>query len=142
MSKIISQILRDLYSIKPPSSALRVTLTAKYSMALKDWRAALSRFLDADGIDTSLMIPLFQRQRNVLNLAYWHAQILVYRPFLLSDFASLYTNDQRPRRLSFTSATEDNITACLDAAMKITRIVNDLNESGQMYQAFWVSCIH
>ncbi|PQE30831.1 fungal specific transcription factor domain-containing protein [Rutstroemia sp. NJR-2017a WRK4] len=137
LSKIISQILRDLYSIKPPSSKLRVTLTAKHSMALKDWRAGLSRFLDADGIDTSLMIPLFQRQRNVLNLAYWHAQILVYRPFLLSDFASLYRDDHRNRRLSFTSTTDNNITACLDAAMKITSIVNDLTESGQMYQAFW-----
>jgi hypothetical protein len=139
LSKIISHILRDLYAIRPPSLPTRVTLTAKYSDELVNWRKALSRFLDADGIDTSLLIPLFQRQRNVLNLAYYHALILVYRPFLLSNFASLSSQSRRSRGAPGTPDMEKNVAACLDAAINVTLIVNELNEGQQIFRAFWVS---
>lgn len=138
LSRIISHILRDLYAIRPPSLSSRVALTAKYSNELINWRKALSRFLDADGIDTSLLIPLFQRQRNVLNLAYYHALILVYRPFLLSNFASLNSQSRRVRGAPGTPDMEKNVAACLDAAISITVIVNELTEGRQIFRAFWV----
>jgi hypothetical protein len=138
LSRIISRILRDLYAIRPLSLSTRVPLTAKYSDELVNWREGLSRFLDADGMDTSLLIPLFQRQRNVLNLAYYHALILVYRPFLLSNFASLNSQSRRPRGAPGTPDMEKNVAACLDAAINITVIVNELAEGRQMYRAFWV----
>ena len=138
LSKIISHILRDLYAIRPPSLPTRVALTAKYSDELANWRNSLSRFLDADGVDTSLLIPLFQRQRNVLNLAYYHALILVYRPFLLSNFASLNSQSRRSRGAPGTPDMEKNVSACLDAAMNVTLIVNELTEGKQIFRAFWV----
>lgn len=138
MSKILSNILRDLYSIRPPALASRVTLSAKYSRALHEWRRELSRFLDADTVDASLLIPAFQRQRNVLNLAYYHALILVYRPFLLSNFASLNSRKDHPRGAPGTLEMDKNVADCLDAAMNITTIVNELCEAGQLYRAFWV----
>lgn len=137
LSKILSNILRDLYSIRPPALAFRVTLSAKYSKALHEWRRELSRFLDADTVDASLLIPAFQRQRNVLNLAYYHALILVYRPFLLSNFASLNSRKDRPRGAPGTLEMDKNVADCLDAAMNITTIVNELCEAGQLYRAFW-----
>jgi hypothetical protein len=138
LSKILSNILRDLYSIRPPTLALRFTLSAKYSDALHEWRRNLSRFLDVNTLDASLLIPVFQRQRNVLNLAYYHALILVYRPFLLSNFASLNSRKDHPRGAPGTLEMDKNVADCLNAAMNITTIVNELSEAGQLYRAFWV----
>jgi hypothetical protein len=138
LAKIISQILRDLYSIRPPSLTARVALTAKFSQDLLDWRKELSRFLDADSFYINLLIPLFQRQRNVLNLAYSHALILVYRPFLLSNFASLNSRG-RSRGAPGTADMEKNVLECLNAAMQIAAIVNELHEEQQIFRAFWVS---
>jgi len=109
----------------------------KYSEDLLHWRKGLSRFLD-EGVDTSLLIPLFQRQRNVLNLAYYHALILVHRPFLLSNFASLNSRNSRPRGAPGTPDMDKNVDECLSAAMHIASIVNDLTEGQQIYRAFWV----
>ena len=133
LSKILNHILRDLYAIRSPSLENRITLSAKYCGELFEWRKGLARFLDADGMDTSLLIPLYQRQRNVLNLAYHHSLILVYRPFLLSNFASLNSHNQGSVGLN-----ESNVAACLEAAVNIAAIVNELSETGQIFRAFWV----
>jgi hypothetical protein len=141
LAKILSHILHDLYSIRPPSLPVRVTLSAKYSENLLNWRQNLSQFLDAEGVDTSLLIPLFQRQRNVLNLAYYHALILVHRPFLLSNFASLNGCNGSARGAPGTSDMDKNVAECLNAAMNITKIVNELTEGRQIFRAFWVSSL-
>lgn len=116
-----------------------MTLSSKYSEDLINWRHKLSRFLDADGVDASLLVPLFQRQRNVLNLAYYHALILVHRPFLLSNFASLNSRKGSARGGPGTPEMDKNVTECLNAAMHITDIVNELTEGRQIFRAFWVT---
>ncbi|KAH7416810.1 hypothetical protein BKA64DRAFT_691375 [Cadophora sp. MPI-SDFR-AT-0126] len=137
LSKIISPILRDLYAIRAPSLPDRVNLTAKYSEELSKWRSGLARFLDGDSVDTSLLIPLFQRQRNVLNLAYYHALILVHRPFLLSNFASLNSRNNRLRGAPGSPDMDKNVTECLSAAMNVALIVDELHESKQVFRGFW-----
>ncbi|KAL0933905.1 fungal specific transcription factor domain-containing protein [Colletotrichum truncatum] len=137
LSRIVSMILRDLYSIRPSSFSNRCALAAKYSQNLKQWRAELSQFLD-DGINMALLIPIFQRQRNVLNLAYWHAMILTHRPFLLSNFARLQRNGKSRRHsVAHKDQAEDSVQACLDAAMHVVDTVNDLIQAGQLFRAFW-----
>ncbi|WDK22665.1 fungal specific transcription factor domain-containing protein [Colletotrichum graminicola] len=137
LSRIVSMILRDLYSIHPSSFSHRCARAAKYSQSLRHWRADISQLLD-DGVNASLLIPIFQRQRNVLNLAYWHAMILTHRPFLLSNFARLQRNGKSRRRsVTHEDETEDSVRACLDAAMHIVETVNDLVQAGQLFRAFW-----
>jgi len=111
-------------------------LTQAISKELSNWRAELSRFLDADALSTSLLIPIFQRQRNVLNLTYWHAIILTHRPFLLSNFANLSqegasAGNEHPQ-------TEESIQQCLLAAMNIVNTIDDITQNRQMFRAFWV----
>ena len=113
-------------------------LSAKYTKDLDIWRAALSPFLDGTGFESSLLIPIYQRQRGVLNLAYYHAMLLIHRPFLLSDFANLthITTQPQPRRPS-TAASSASITCCLDAAMNIVRVVDTVFASSNLFRAFW-----
>ncbi|KFX98813.1 hypothetical protein O988_04180 [Pseudogymnoascus sp. VKM F-3808] len=135
LSRIISKILRDLYSIRPPSTADRCAFTAEYSKSLKAWRADTSFFLDGQNINTAMLIPIFGRQRNVLNLAYWHTIVLTHRPFLLSNFTQLQHNSYG--REMHKDETSQNIKECLDAAMNIVNTVNNLIQSSMMFQAFW-----
>lgn len=143
LSRILSLVLRDLYPIRPPPLPLRLALSATYTADLRAWRASLTRFLDASDLPSSLLIPIYQRQRNVLNLAYYHALLLVHRPFLLSNFASLTRFDAATAAAGGGSAdargapdTGANVQLCLDAAMGIVRVVDDMN-STQIFRAFW-----
>ncbi|KIX01896.1 uncharacterized protein Z518_07835 [Rhinocladiella mackenziei CBS 650.93] len=137
LARIISKILRDLYSIKPISANRRAVLTERYSKDLSDWRAELARFLDADYFSTSLLIPIFQRQRNVLNLTYWHAIILTHRPFVLSNFARL--SQQRRNAALEDPQTEKSEQQCLMAAMNTVNTIDDIIQNRQMFRAFWIT---
>jgi hypothetical protein len=138
LTRIVSLVLRDLYPIRPPSLSVRMELSAKYTKDLDIWRAALSPFLDGTDFESSLLIPIYQRQRGVLNLAYYHAMLLIHRPFLLSDFANLthITSQPLPRRPS-TAASSASIASCLDAAMNIVRVVDTVFASSNLFRAFW-----
>lgn len=103
----------------------------------------MSFFLDGQNFNTAMLIPIFRRQRNVLNLAYWHTMILTHRPFLLGNFAQLQYNSWSNRQGNLHQDQIDqidpNVNECLDAAMNIVNTVNELIQSGMMFQAFWVS---
>lgn len=109
-------------------------LADRISKDLSEWRGNLTRFLDADYFSTSLLVPIFQRQRNVLNLNYWHAIILTYRPFLLSHFSGRNKNvgNVDPQQI------EDNVQQCLAAALSTVNEINDMTQGRQMFRAFLV----
>lgn len=140
LSRILSGVLKEMYSIRPMSMSRRLSLTSTYMESLHGWRADMTRFLDPDNLMGAPLIPIFQRQRNVLNLAYWHTVILTNRPLLLSNFAKLTSgrrqiSDDEGRRLRIGESVRD----CLNAAMKIVGIVDEIIQAEQLYQAFWVS---
>jgi hypothetical protein len=142
LTQIVSLVLRDLYSIRPPSLAERIKLSTQYTDELHKWRNALSGFLNnssADGgIDSHMLIPIYQRQRSVLNLAYNHALLLIHRPFLLRDFASLTHMPTNPSwGVSGPINAANNITACLEAALAIVRVVDDVFTSSNQFRCFW-----
>ena len=109
-------------------------MAKKHHSELIQWRGGIAHFLD---VEASLLNELFQRQSNVLRLAYAHALLLVHRPFLLSNFENLTRCDSNPKLND--AEVEANVRECLVAAMSIVSIVNDICESGHMYRAFFVS---
>ncbi|KFX94207.1 hypothetical protein O988_06420 [Pseudogymnoascus sp. VKM F-3808] len=137
IARIMSKILHDLYSIKPISASRRAVLTERISKELSDWRVELARFLDADIFSTSLLIPIFQRQRNVLNLTYWHAVILTHRPFVLSNFAGISRKTRSTG--NETSQIEESVQQCLMAAMNTVNTIDDIARNHEMSRAFWIA---
>ncbi|KAL4915879.1 fungal-specific transcription factor domain-containing protein [Aspergillus aurantiobrunneus] len=133
IAQLISRILRDLYSIKPVSESRRISAVRSISHDLSVWRADLAWFLDRDALSAALIMPIFQRQRNVLNLTYWHAIILAHRPFVLSDFARLVQGHRRSRQ------TEDSVRECLDAAMRTVEIIDEITQNRQLFRALWIT---
>lgn len=140
LSRILSGVLKDIYSIKPMSMGRRLSLTDHYTEGLRGWRAEMTRFLDPDNLMGAPLIPIFQRQRNVLNLAYWHTIILTNRPLLLSNFAKL-TRGRRsyPDNQDRRGRIEEGVQECLNAALKIVGIVDEMIQAEQLFRAFWVS---
>ncbi|KAJ3526857.1 hypothetical protein NM208_g10982 [Fusarium decemcellulare] len=135
------KILRDLYGIRSQSMESQYKLAAKYSKEIETWHSGVAYLVDTDGIDPSLFQPIFLRQRNVLNLACWHAQILVHRPFLLNNFASLANlgTTRNTRSRQNTDLTNEHVQRCLEAAMNIVAKIDDLHSGGQLYNTFWFS---
>ncbi|KAI1498282.1 hypothetical protein F5X99DRAFT_394186 [Biscogniauxia marginata] len=135
ISRIIGSVLREFYSLRTPSSVERIELAAKFTNELKQWREDMSTLLDRGALQ-SLLPPLFRRQRNVLNLAYWHTLLIVHRPFLLNNFANL-SNYSTARKNKAHKGVEQNVKQCLDAAMQITKLIQELEEGNQLHKAFW-----
>ncbi|KAF9894711.1 hypothetical protein FE257_006601 [Aspergillus nanangensis] len=134
LSRIISGILHDLYGIRKSSLDSQAAAAAKHAADMTQWRHELASFLDTPNIN--LLMPTYQRQCTVLNLAFYHAQILLYRPFVLKSFTFL-TGGVSRRNDDLHETIESNVQSCLEAAVKITSIVHELCENGKMYRAFW-----
>ncbi|CAK7237640.1 hypothetical protein SBRCBS47491_010056 [Sporothrix bragantina] len=132
LARIINRLLRNLYSIRPISAESRAVLAAQIADDLARWRSDLARFLDADLFSISLLIPIFQRQRNVLNLTYWHAVILTYRPFVLNN------NSSSSNGIT-DNVDDDKVQKCLSAAMSIANTIREIVESRQLTAAFWIT---
>jgi len=139
LARIIGQILRGLYSVKPISLSKRLEETQLVSKALADWRAEFSQFLDADYFSTSFLVPIVQRQRNVLNLTYWHAIILTHRQAVLNNFARI--SRQNRRGSENDAATQESVQRCLEAAIQTVGLIDEMTDNGQMFRAFWVRAI-
>ncbi|CEI62208.1 hypothetical protein FVEN_g10293 [Fusarium venenatum] len=137
LARIIGHILRALYSVKPISVSRRTEETQRISQDLSDWRAEFSQFLDADYFSTTFLVPIVQRQRNVLNMTYWHAIILIHRQAVLNNFAKI---SRQNRRQSVSDAsTQESVQKCLQAAMNTVGLIDEMTEHGQMFRAFWVT---
>ncbi|KAJ5333826.1 uncharacterized protein N7506_007609 [Penicillium brevicompactum] len=134
LAQITGKILSNLYSIKPIPAARQVAAVKEISHELSDWRTELSRFLDVDTVSTSLFLPIFQRQRNVLNMTYWHAIILTHRPYVLSSSARLSQSDEQN---DHDIQQNESLRKCLDAAMMTANTISEITESRQLYRAFW-----
>ncbi|KAL1881255.1 hypothetical protein Daus18300_001107 [Diaporthe australafricana] len=130
LSRINDGILKDLYPIWPLSTSARLKVAAQYSTRLRNWYQEMAEFLDSTRINTSLLLPIYQRQRHVLNLAYWHATILTQRPFLLNKFGPTRTSAN-------TTQVEDRVKECLQAALNICDLVDELINARMMFKAFW-----
>lgn len=108
---------------------------------LQQWRDDLPGFLQMDLANSTPLIPIFQRQRDVLNYTYWHAVILTNRPLLLKGFN---TNGDDGTRIAFEkykTDIQDGVNTCLQAALRVTNRVCQMFQGGLMFRSFWVGLV-
>lgn len=111
-------------------------IALKYGADLADWRSGIAPFLQTPNIE--LLQATYQRQYNVLNFAFAHAEILLYRPFLLRNLACLGRRSG-PKNSQLQEDIQMNIEKCLHAASRIAGLFKELCRSRRMYRFFWVS---
>ncbi|CAK7197875.1 hypothetical protein SEUCBS139899_000525 [Sporothrix eucalyptigena] len=146
LARIQNRILRDLYPIWPLSDAQQYTLASQYAEKLAEWRSDLPAYLSVDSKDTVPLIPIFQRQRDTLSIAYWHSIILTQRPFLLSSFGSV--------RAGFETQVANGVKQCIEAALEAAGLgsfyfgftavvvlyvytIQEASSRPEVYQAYW-----
>lgn len=137
--KIISGILKDLYGLQQKNIEAQTVIAQKYGADLADWRSGIGPFLETPNIE--LLQPTYQRQYNVLHLAFAHAEILLYRPFLLRNLACLGRR-AGPKHAQLQQDIRVNVDRCLQAALRIVGLFKQLCRSKRMYRSFWVCLMH
>ncbi|KPM39762.1 hypothetical protein AK830_g6819 [Neonectria ditissima] len=137
LSRILAAILRALYGIHPRSTEEHFTLAAKFTRELAEWREHISYLLDTDG-SSAIFVKLVLRQRDVLKLAFWHAQILVHRSFWLKSFTSLANYGVNGELLSSRrEEMQENIRICIDAAAQIIEHIDRIDAAGEFYSTLF-----
>ena len=135
LSVLIGRILRDMYGARRATTQAEESAAAQHGAELVAWRQEISSFLDSANVD--LLILIYQRQYTVLNLAFYHAQILLYRPFMIKYFGASTGREKPPKDVP-SDAINRYIDICLTAATKIASIIRELCEKRRMYSMFWV----
>ncbi|KAJ5911507.1 uncharacterized protein N7473_000810 [Penicillium subrubescens] len=127
-------ILRELYGIQRKPLDVQVEIARKYGADLIQWRRDIGAFIDTPNIE--LLQVTYQRQYTVLNFAFAHAQILLYRPFVLRNLASVGKGTVQDSS-HLRTLSEENIKKCLQAATRILEIFQILCRTRRMYKSFF-----
>lgn len=128
LSRIVGRISHELYSITSKSGNQRRDATLHLGQELETWHENLPPFLST--IKPSTLIRSFRRQAIALKVAYCHAVMHLYRPFLLNHSTS------QPHSDSGTLRT-DAMRHCVMAAQEALRTVDSIAKEGPIFHAFW-----
>jgi hypothetical protein len=131
LSRIVGRISHDLYPIIPLSEARRIEVARSLGKELDGWQASLPAFLST--VKPSSLVRSFRRQCIALRLAYDHAVMHLYRPFLLSQ-RSRQTPSERDGIETFR---QQSIQLCIAAAQDALRTVDAFAADGPLFHAFW-----
>jgi hypothetical protein len=102
---IIEKIQRQVYTFDDTPEDERLERALRLGKILEDWRAQLPFLMGR--IKPSLLGLTYRRQQNLLHLAHWHAQILVYHPFMTAPYP--VDRDKKP-------IADFAIRTCIEAA--------------------------
>jgi hypothetical protein len=120
IARIIGQISREVYSIRPISEGERIIAAHRLSKEIEEWRQGLPAYLVS--VPPSMLVTSFRRQSIVLKLGYSHAIMHANRLFLL---ATLHHESKA------------QVDACLGAARAVFEVVDGLAHDGPIFHAFW-----
>jgi hypothetical protein len=131
LSRTVGRISHSLYPITPLSEARRVDLTRNLGKELDAWQSSLPPFLST--VKPSSLVRSFRRQCIALRMAYDHAVMHLYRPFLLSHTHHRST----PESDSTEVFRQQSVQLCIAAAQDTLRTVDAFASDGPLFHAFW-----
>ncbi|KAH1898527.1 hypothetical protein KXV57_009580 [Aspergillus fumigatus] len=117
IAQIIGKISREVYSVSELYSQNRLAAAHRLGRELHEWRESLPPHLGT--VKPTTLIPSFRRQAIALQLAYFHAIIHAYRPFLLSDAAS------------------EIVSECILATKACLELINKVARDSMLFHSFW-----
>lgn len=132
LAQFVGQVSDELYSIRPLPETQCIKAAQRLALKLEDWQKSLPALLKANPKN---LIRSFRRQNVALKLAYKHAVMHVYRPFLLNRSGNrvLPTNETNETN----SFRHTSIQKCISAAQDALRTIDSLAQEGPLFHAFW-----
>ncbi|KAH9859840.1 hypothetical protein IAQ61_011622 [Plenodomus lingam] len=134
--QILSKICKYVYPIKGShaSGSNAVTYTVSYSK-IRELERDLAQWLDELPIALKPggeAPPIIIRVQQVLRMAFGHAQLLLYRPFL--HYVSQSQKDKNVDQRPFACAS-----ACVSVSRNIIHISTEMRKRGLLAGAYWFS---
>lgn len=124
--------MRQAYTLDDVPEAERLESALRLGKAVDEWRAQLPSLMSA--IKPSLLHLTWRRQQNLLQLAHYHAQMLVYRPFLTAP----YPTDREKKQTADLA-----IRTCIEAArVTLTITVNLAREQAERDKSHFHTLLH
>ncbi|KAK4162990.1 fungal-specific transcription factor domain-containing protein [Cladorrhinum sp. PSN259] len=111
LNQIIDRIMRDVYTLRVVPDEWRLECALRIGRELEDWHDQLPFLMSH--LKPSMLHNLFRRQSTLLNLAYRHAQMLLYRPFITAP----YPPEGEKKQIHYVSAR-----TCFEAARIVLHI--------------------
>lgn len=131
LARIVGDISHDLYPIVPLSETRRIEVTRKLGKELGSWQSSLPPFLST--VKPSSLVRSFRRQCIALRLAYDHAVMHLYRPYLLNRKSRKSPGDSD----AFEIFRQESIQLCIAAAQDSLRTIDAFASDGPLFHAFW-----
>lgn len=128
LNKILERIFSEVYTLRDVPEDERLACAYRRGADVEDWHTNLPPLISKQRETT--LLPIFRRQATLLRLAYYHAQMLVYRPFLMAPYPHW-----GERKRAADSAVRD----CLEACRLTTTVFFDLarNMQPRMFGTIW-----
>lgn len=124
VARIVDNISREVYSLKRLPKHERLAAARNCVLTLHEWREELPPHLGT--VRPRSLIPSFRRQAMALKLAYCHAIMHAYRPFVLGS------TDQ-----SDSDRLKDTVSECIGAARMALETVDGIVSDGTLFHALW-----
>jgi hypothetical protein len=115
LTKLTDRLLSEVYSLRDIPEDERLARAWQIGEQIEQWHASLPFLLGS--IKTDLLHLTFRRQATLMHLAYRHAQILAYRPFMTAEY---------PLDLAKKRVADSAIRACIEAARATITTAADL----------------
>jgi hypothetical protein len=130
LAMILEQVLSQMYSVKPKNLETRIEAAEKLEKDLDDWYESSSNLEPSIGDPTSKLGLL-------LVIVHVHAQILLYRPFLLDHLIPPAADNIHGEFLHQRATRK--VEACLQSATVMTTLISAMSKKDTYFSTFWVT---
>ncbi|KAL2797846.1 fungal-specific transcription factor domain-containing protein [Aspergillus keveii] len=130
LSRTLSQAAKEPYVVAGISNRDQLNTIRNLCNSVTEWQAGLPPLLSG-AIHPSSLVPVFQRQLTVLQLARYHLLMFITRPLLLRNYGQIWPDCE--------ASYFHYLGVCLTAARDAIELVLSFVRENQLFHAFWYS---
>ncbi|KAL6231502.1 hypothetical protein BDW75DRAFT_42700 [Aspergillus navahoensis] len=130
LARTLSQAVKEPYVVAGISHRDQLNTIRALCESVAEWHAGLPPLLSGN-IHPSSLVPIFQRQLTVLQLARYHLLMFITRPLLLRNYGRTWPDCE--------ASYVHYLGVCLAAARDAVEMVLTFVRENQLFHAFWYS---
>ncbi|KAL2870224.1 transcription factor domain-containing protein [Aspergillus lucknowensis] len=130
LARTLSQAAKQPYVMAGISNRDQLNTIRALCESVAEWQSGLPPLLSG-AIHPSSLVPVFQRQLTVLQLARYHLLMFITRPLLLRNYGQIWPDCE--------ASYAHYLGVCLTAARDAVELVLSFVRDNQLFHAFWYS---
>ncbi|KAL4804260.1 fungal-specific transcription factor domain-containing protein [Aspergillus unguis] len=130
LARTLSQAAQEPYVVAGIFNRDQLKSIGKLCESVAEWHSSLPPLLSGH-IHPSSLVPVFQRQLTVLQLARYHLLMFITRPLLLRNYGQSWPDCE--------ASYKKYLRICLTAARDAIELVLTFVRENQLFHAFWYS---